>query len=72
MQLSKVEYFENYAKNSNHCSRITLISYEYDFNCVSCRYNIIKRKHELPKIQRRKIYFINRLKHAEHKFFLIV
>ena len=32
---------------------------------------MIKRQHELSKIQRKKIYFINRLKYAEHKIFCI-
>ena len=36
-----------------------------------CRYNVIKRKHELSEIQRKKINFINRLKYAEVKIFSI-
>ena len=34
---------------------------------ISCGYNLNKRKHELSKIQRKKINFINRLKYAEVK-----
>ena len=42
----------------------------YEFTCFSCGYNVIKRKHELSKIQRKK-NFINRLKYAEQKIFCI-
>ena len=42
-----------------------------NFACVSCGYNVIKQKHELTKIQGKKINFINRLKYAEHKIFYI-
>ena len=46
-------------------------TYEYEFNCFSCGYNLIERNHELTKIQRRKINFINRLKYAKQKVFCI-
>ena len=36
-----------------------------------CVYNVSKRKHELSKIQRKKINFMNRLKYAEVKIFSI-
>ena len=36
-----------------------------------CNYVVFKRKHELSKIQRKKINFINRLKYAEQKIFCI-
>ena len=54
-----------------HCNRNTLLPYEYEWTCFSCGYNVIKRKHELSKIQRKKINFINRLKYAEQKIFCI-
>ena len=31
-----------------------LLPLEHEFTCVSCRYNVNKRKHELSKIQRKK------------------
>ena len=37
----------------------------------SCTYVVSKRQHELSKIQRKKINFINRLKYAEVKIFSI-
>ena len=71
MQLSEDEIIEEYAKQCGHCSRNTLLRYEYEFTCISCGYNVIKRKHELSKLQRKKIIFINRIKYAEHKLFCI-
>ena len=71
MELTEGEIIEKYAKRCLHYSRNTLLPYEYDFTCVSGGYNVIKRKHELSKIQGKKINFINRLKYAEHKIFCI-
>ena len=48
-----------------------LLPYEYEGSCFGCGYNVIKRKHELSKIQRKKINFINRLKYDEQKIFCI-
>ena len=62
MSLSEDEYIQKYAKKCGHCNRYTLLPYEYEFTCFSCGYNVNKRKHELSKIQRKKINFINRLK----------
>ena len=69
MNLSEDEIIEKYAKKCGHCNRNTLLPYEYEFTCFSCGFNINKRKHELSKIQRKKINFINRLKYAEQKIF---
>ena len=51
--------------------RKTLISHEFEFTCISCAYNVIKRKGELVKFSRKKINSLNRLKYAEHKIFCI-
>ena len=71
MNLSEDQIIEKYAKKCGHCNRKTLLPYEYEFTCFSCGYNVIKRKNELSKIQRKKINFINRLKYAEQKIFCI-
>ena len=71
MELSEDEIIEKYGKRCGHCNRKTLLPYEYEFTCFSCGFNVNKRKHELSKIQRRKINFINRLKYAEVKIFSI-
>ena len=71
MQLSEDEMFEKHGKQCGHCNRNTLLPYDYEFTCFSCGYIVIKRKHELSKIQRKKINLINRLKYAEQKIFCI-
>ena len=71
MNLSEDEIIEKYGKRCGHCNRNTLLPYEYEFTCLSCGFNVIKRKHELSKIQRKKTNFINRLKYAEVKIFSI-
>ena len=69
MQLTEDEIFKKYAKRCEHCNRNILLSYEYEFTCHSCGHNVINRKHELSKTQRKRN--INRLKYAEHKMFCV-
>ena len=71
MNLSEDQIIEKYAKKCEHCNRNTLLPYEYEFTCFSCGFNVNKRKHELSKIQRKKLNFKNRLKYAEQKIFCI-
>ena len=71
MELTEDEIIEKYAKNCGHCKRNTLLPYEQEFICVSCGFNVNKRKHELSKKQRKKVSFINRLKYAEVQIFSI-
>ena len=54
-------------KCEGHCGRNMLFPYEYEWTGVSCGHNVIKRKHELTEIKRKKVNFINRLKYSEHK-----
>ena len=70
MESTEDEIIQNYGKRCGHCNRNTLLPYEYEFTCVSCGFNVNKRKRELSKIQK-KINFINRLKYAEVKVFSI-
>ena len=37
-------------------NRNMLVPYEYEWSCFGCGYNGIKRKHELSKNQRKKIF----------------
>ena len=69
MNLSEDEIIQKYAENCGHYKRKTLLPNEYEFTCFSCGYNVNERKHELSKVQRKKINFINRLKYAEVKMF---
>ena len=55
MELSEDETIEKYAKQCGRCSRNTRLPYEYEFTCISCGYNVIKTKHELSKIQQKKL-----------------
>ena len=55
MKLTEDEIIEKYGKSCRHCNRNTLLSYEYEVTCVSCEFNVNKRKHELSKIQRKKL-----------------
>ena len=71
MELTEDQIIEKYAKKCLHCSRNTLLPYEYEYTCFSCGYNVNKRKNEHSKKQRKKINFINRLKYAEVKIFSI-
>ena len=71
MQLTEDETTQKYGKRCGHCNRNNLLPYEYERKCLSCRYNVNKRNHELSKIQRKKLNFINRLKYAEVKIFSI-
>ena len=71
MELTEDEIIQKYRKCCGHCHRNTLLLYEYEGTCFSCGYNVNKRKHELSKIQRKKINFINSLKYAEVKIFSI-
>ena len=59
MELTEDEIIEKYAKKCGSWNRKTLLPHEYDFICFSCGFNLIKRKHELSKIQRKKISSID-------------
>ena len=50
MELTEDEIFEKYGKQCGHCPQNTLVPYDYEWTCVSCGYNVIKRIHELSKI----------------------
>ena len=71
MELTEGEIIQKYGKRCGHCSRNTLLPYEYEWSCFSCNYVVYKRKNELSKLQRKKINFINRLKYAEQKIYCI-
>ena len=54
MGLTEEETIQKHAKQCEHCSRNKISPYEYEFTCFSCAYNLIKRKLELSKKQRKK------------------
>ena len=57
MEITEDQKFEKYGNHCGHCNRNTLLPYEYEFTCFSCAFNVSKRKHELSRIQRKKINF---------------
>ena len=71
MELTADEIIERYAKKCGHCNRNTLLPHEYEWSCLSCGFNLIKIKHELSKIQRKGINFINRIKYSEQRIFCV-
>ena len=71
MELTEDEIIQKYAKSCRHCNQVSLLAYEYEWSCFLCNFVVSKRKHELSKIQRKKINFNNRLKYAEQKIFCI-
>ena len=71
MELTEDENIQKYGKPCGHCSRNTLLPYEYELICLSCGYNVNKRKHELSKIQRKKNLSIAR-NTLNKKFFVYV
>ena len=54
MELLEDENIISYGKKCGHCIRNMLLLYEYKWTCFSCAYKVIKRKHELTNIQRKK------------------
>ena len=71
MNLSEGEVIGKNAKKCGNCNPNTFLAYEFEINCISCGFNLIKRKYELSKIQRKEINFKNRLKYAELKKYSI-
>ena len=71
MELTEEQIIEKCAKLCRHYLRITFLLHEYEWTCISWGYKVMKRKHELSKIQRKRINFINRLRCAEIETFCI-
>ena len=71
MELTEDEMIKKNGTLCKHCAQNMLLPYEYDWSSFGCGCNVIKRKYELCKNQRKKINFINRIKYAEQKIFCI-
>ena len=69
--MSEDEIIERYVKKCGPCNQNTLLPYSYEWTCISCGFNLIKGKHELSKIHRKKLNFVQRIKFAEQKLFCI-
>ena len=57
MQLTEDQTIDKYGKKCMHCTGITLLPFEYDWTGFSCGCNVMKRKNELLKVQRKKSNF---------------
>ena len=57
MELTEDEIIKKYGTLCKHCGRNMFLPPEYEWTCFSCGYNVIKRQHELSKIQRKKNKF---------------
>ena len=44
MELTKDEIIQKNAKKCGHCNRDSSLPYEDEWTCLSCGFNIIKRK----------------------------
>ena len=53
MQLTEDKVIDIYGKKCLHCGGNMLLPYEYEWTCISCGYNVIKRKHEIFKLRRK-------------------
>ena len=71
MELTEDEIIKTNGNLCKHCGRKRLLPFSYEWTCISCGNNLIKRKHEISRIQRKKMNFINRLKYAELKIFCV-
>ena len=68
MELTEDQMFEKFSKLCGHRSRNTLLHMNMKI-LVFRADNVIKRKHELSKIQRKNTIYIIRLNYAEGKKF---
>ena len=69
MELAEDEIVKKYAKHCGHCNRNTLLQYEYEFTCISCGFSLLK-KHELSKIQRKKLSIDSNMLNTKHFVFV--
>ena len=67
MELVEDQRIESYANRCLYCTRNTLLPYEYEWTCVACGYNVVRRNNELRESQRKTMNPMNRLKYAENK-----
>ena len=63
MVLSEDEIFQKNEKHCLHCTRNTLLPYEYERTCIACDYNVIIQKRRTY----RKLNFINLVLYSRQK-----
>ena len=70
MNLTEDRIIEKNVKHCGHCNRTTLLPYRHELICVSCLFILIKRKHEISKIQRQKTKIYQLIKICRTQNFL--
>ena len=70
MELTEDEIIEKNGKKMWSLQSKNLLPCEHEFTCFSCGYNVIKRKHELSKVQRKRITFYQSLRICRTQKFL--
>ena len=55
--LSEYRTTEKFAKQCMQCTGNNLLLIDYEWNCISCGYNGIKRENEHTRVQRKEINF---------------
>ena len=58
MKLIEDVFSEKYGKQCMDGLRWTLLPLDYEWSCLSCGCNVMKRKNEITEMRRKK-YFIN-------------
>ena len=61
MNLTEDQIIEKYGKRCGHCERNMFLAFifkkQYEWSCFDCAYNVVKRKQELSKIQRKNKFY---------------
>ena len=56
MDLTEDQIFEKQSQQCKHCTRKTVIPYEYERACIPCGCMVLKRENELTKLKRKQFY----------------
>ena len=54
MEFTDNQLIEKHGKECKNCSRNTFSTYECEWTCISCAFNVTKLKKELSKTSRKK------------------
>ena len=60
MELTEGQIIEKYANRCMQSLRITFLPYQHELKGIACGYNVVKRKNELSRVQRKELNFTNR------------
>ena len=43
MELNRAEIFQKYENQCMHCTRVTLLQYDYEYTCIACGLKTAKK-----------------------------